>query len=70
MRSLLSSRVRRESKCDVSCLALDEVLSDLGYGGCALDGQDVELRERLLRAVLREKEPENREIPWYPWMTR
>ena len=67
MRSLLNSRVRRESKRDVSRLTLDEVLGELGYRGCALDGPDAALRERLLRAVLREKEPENRDIPWYPW---
>ena len=38
MRSLLNSRVRRESKRDVSRLTLDEVLGELGYRGCALDG--------------------------------
>ena len=37
MRSLLSSRVRKESKRDVSRLTLDEVLSELGYRWCALD---------------------------------
>ena len=66
MRSLLNSRVRRESKLDVSRLTLDEVLGKLGYRGCALDGPDAALRERLLRAVLREKEAENRDILWYP----
>ena len=64
MRSLMSSRVRRESKRDISRLTLDEVLGELGYRECALDGPDATLRERLLRAVLREKEPENHDIPW------
>ena len=50
MRSLLNSRVRRESKRDVSHLTLDEVLGELGYRGCALDGPDAALRERLLCA--------------------
>ena len=67
IRSLLSSRERRESKHDISRLSLDEVLGELGYRGCALDGPDATLRERLLRAVFREQEPENRDIPSYPW---
>ena len=52
---------------DVSRLILDDVLGELGYRGCALDGPDAALRDRLLRAVLREKELENRDIPWYRW---
>ena len=46
MRSLLNSRVRRESKRNVSRLTLDEVLGELGYRGCALDGRYAALRER------------------------
>ena len=67
MRTLLSSRERRERKRDISRLSLNEVLGELGYRGCALDGPDISLRERLLRVMFREIEPENRDIPWYPW---
>ena len=67
MRALLNSCDRRERKRDRSRLSLDEVLGELGYRGCALDGPDATLRERLLRAVFKEQEPENRDIPWYPW---
>ena len=67
MRTLLNSRERRERKHDISRLSLNEVLGELGYRGCALDGPEISLRERLLRAVFREIEPENHDIPWYPW---
>ena len=67
MRALLNSRDRRERKRDISRLSLDEVLGELGYRRCALDVPDATLRERLLRAVFKEQEPENRDIPWYPW---
>ena len=67
MRTLLNSRERRKRKRDISRLSLNEVLGELGYRGCALDGSKISLRERLLRAVFRDIEPENRDIPWYPW---
>ena len=67
MRALLASRERREKKRDVSRLTMDEVLGELDYRGCALNGPEVSLRERLLRAIFREQEPNNRDIPWYPW---
>ena len=47
MRTLLNSRERRESKRDISRLTLEEVLGELGYRECALDGPDATLRERL-----------------------
>ena len=67
MRALLASRDRREKKRDVSRLTMDEVLGELDYRGCALNGPEVSLRERLLRAIFREQEPNNRDIPWCPW---
>ena len=67
MRTLFNSRERRERKRDICRLSLDEELGELEYRGCALDGPEISLRERLLRAVFREKEPDNRDIPWYPW---
>ena len=52
MRGLMRSRVRRET--------------ELNFNGCSCVGPEATLRERLLRAALRDKEPENTMIPWYP----
>ena len=67
MRELLESHERRGTKYEINRFSLEQVLNGLECRGCALDGPEASLRERLLRAMLREKEPGNRGIPWYPW---
>ena len=67
MRELLELRERRGTKYKVNRFSMEQILDGLECRGCALDGPEASLRERLLRAMLREKEPDNREIPCYSW---
>ena len=67
MRELLESRERRGTKYEVNRFSLEQVLDGLECRGCTLDRPEASLRERLLQDMLREKEPDNREIPWHPW---
>ena len=67
MRDLMRSRDRRETKRSISKLSVEEVYAELSFNGCSCVGPEATLRERLLRAALRGKEPENTRIPWHPW---
>ena len=67
MCELMRSRERREIKRNIAKLSVEEVYAELNFNNCSCVGPEATLRERLLRAWMRSAEPENTEIPWYPW---
>ena len=60
-----SSRANRLIKFNVSQLRLDEVRAELQEKRLSRRGSGEVLRDRLIRALLREEQPGNRAIPWY-----
>ena len=61
------TRERREVKRDVVRLSEDEVRKELRDRAFSLRGESAVLRDRLVRALLRDLEPDNDIVPWYAW---
>ena len=64
---LFQTRERRKVKRDVARLSEDEVRKELRDRVFSLRGDSAVLRDRIVRALLRDLEPDNDIAPWYPW---
>ena len=64
---LFQTRERREVKRDVARFSEYEARTELRNRGFSLRGDSPVLRDRLVRALLRDLEPHNDIVPWYPW---
>ena len=67
MADLLNDRENRSAKRSVSKLNIGELQAELEARSCSRVGSEAALRDRLLRAIMREDLCQIERVPWFEW---